>query len=206
MAKYFRHYTPEEIRFVKRNIRECSYAKMTELFNGRFHLRITLKQMETLMYKHGLRSGIGSFRPGHEPANKGKTHPGRQGNYKPVGSERMENGYVVIKISDRKNRGHKNWRRKHNILWEKAYGKIPRGHIVIFADGDKRNFALDNLLLVSRSEHAVMNSCGLRSARGELTKTGKAVADLKLLIAERKRGAKKRGKPRGKSKTKEASS
>jgi hypothetical protein len=188
----YRRYTPEEIRFVKKNIRGRSYVEMTKLFNERFRLRITLKQMETLMYKHGLRNGIGSFRPGHVPANKGKTRPGWQGNYKPVGSERIEGGYIVVKVSARKNRGNKNWKRKHAAIWEAAHGKIPRGHAVIFADGNKSNLALDNLLLVSRSELTVMNHCGLISTHGELTRTGKLVADIKLLIADRKRGAKKK--------------
>jgi hypothetical protein len=161
---------------------------MTKLFNERFRLCITLKQMETLVYKHGLRNGIGSFRAGHVPANKGKTRPSWQGNHKPVGSERTENGYIVIKVSDRKNRYHKNWRFKHNVIWEQAHGKIPRGHMVIFADGNKLNFALDNLLLISRAEHGVMNRCGLRSASGDLTRAGKVVADLKIAITARKRG------------------
>jgi hypothetical protein len=189
--KQFRRYTPEEIRFVEKHIRGRSYAEMTKLFNERFRLRLTLKQMETLTYKHGFRNGIGSFRPGHVPANKGKTHPSRQGNYRPVGSERIENGYLVIKATDRKYRGNKNWKLKHDVIWEKAHGKIPRGHVVLFADGDRSNFAPDNLLLVSRSELMVMNHLGLTSAGKDLTLAGKLVANIKILIAQRKRRAKR---------------
>jgi hypothetical protein len=147
--------------------------------------------METLLYKHDLRNGIGSFRSGHVPANKGKTHPGRQGNHKPVGSERIDAGYITVKVSDRKNQGNKNWRHKHVTIWEQAYGKIPRGHAVIFADGNQLNFALDNLILVSWSELAVMNHCGLISNDEDLTRAGKTIADIKLLIADRERGRKK---------------
>jgi hypothetical protein len=147
--------------------------------------------MGTLLYKHDLRNGIGSFRPGHVPANKGKTHPGRQGNYRPVGSERTDGGYIVVKVSDRNNRYHKNWRRKHDIIWEKAHGKIPRGHKVIFADGDKLNFDLDNLVLVSSGELVVMNRCNLISADRDLTLAGKTIADLKMAIAKRKRKRKR---------------
>jgi hypothetical protein len=152
--------------------------------------------METLLYKHDLRSGIGSFRPGHVPANKGKTRPSRQGNYKPVGSERIDNGYIVVKVSARKNQFHKSWKRKHVTIWEKAHGPVPKGHVVIFADGDKSNIALDNLLLASRGELAVMNRGGLISAHKDLTETGKLIADLKLLISGRGKEMKKRGKPR----------
>jgi hypothetical protein len=187
----YRWYTEDEIQFVKRNIRGHSYIEMTKLFNEQFGLRITLKQMETLLYKHKLRNGIGSFRPGHVPFNKGKTHSVRQGNYRPVGSERIDNGYITTKVSDKKNRGNRNWKHKHTAIWEQLHGKIPRSHIVIFADGNNRNFALENLLLVSRRELIVMNRLGLISADGDLTKTGKAVADIKMLIADRKRQIKK---------------
>jgi hypothetical protein len=196
MEKHFRHYTPEEIRFVKKNIRGRPYVEMTKLFNERFGLRITLKQMETLVYKHGLRNGIGSFRPGHVPANKGKTHPGRQGNYKPVGSERVDDGYIVVKVSARKGQYHKNWKHKHIAIWEKAYGKVPRGHVIIFANGNKLDLRLDNLLMVSRGELAVMNHESLISAHKDLTKVGKSIADVKMLITERKREIKNGKKPR----------
>jgi hypothetical protein len=146
--------------------------------------------METLLYKHKLRNGIGSFQPGHVPANKGKTHKPQIGNYRPIGTERIIEGYTEIKT------GHSVWERKHRLIWKKAHGRMPRGHIVIFADGNRQNFALDNLVLVSRGEHGVMNRYGLRSAHGELTKTGKAVADIKILIANRKREAKSGKKPR----------
>jgi hypothetical protein len=194
MAKLGRRYTPEEIRFVKENVRGRSYAEMTKLFNERFRLRITLRQMKALMHNHGLRNGIGSFLPGHVPSNKGKTRPGWRGNYKPVGSEQMNGGYVAVKVAAGKNQYHKNWRRRHVVIWEEANGKIPRGHAVIFADGNRWNFALDNLLLVSRKELAVMNKLGLVSADGDLTRAGKAVADIKLTISERKRGAGKKKK------------
>ncbi|MDR2053807.1 MAG: HNH endonuclease [Treponema sp.] len=98
-----------------------------------------------------------------------------------------ENGYVKVKT-----RNPKTWKFKQRLIWEKAYGKIPRNRMVIFADGNRLNFALDNLLLVSRAEHAVMNRWDLRSAHGELTRAGLAVADLKMAIAGRKRGVKKK--------------
>jgi hypothetical protein len=45
--------------------------------------------------------------------------------------------------------------------------------------------------MVSRAELLVMNHCGLISAHRGLTKVGKSIADIKLLIADRKRKLKK---------------
>ena len=40
------------------------------------------------------------------------------------------------------------WQSKHSLLWEQHHGrKVPKGHIVMFADGDRRNFDINNLML-----------------------------------------------------------
>jgi hypothetical protein len=208
MGKPHHYYTPEEIRFIKKKIAGRSYAEITDLFNKRFGLRgkkkLTLDQMRGVIKRYGLCNGRDRrFRPGQIPHNKGKKgycppgsekgwfRPGhRPQNWQPVGTERISSeGYVDIKI-----RNPRTWKAKHRIIWEQAHGKVPRGHAVIFADGNKLNIRLDNLLLVSRGELAVMNNLGLISAHGDLTTIGKSIADIKMLIARRKRGAKGSGK------------
>jgi hypothetical protein len=201
----YRHYTPEEIQFVKKNIRGRSYIEMMRLFNKRFDLQITLKQMETLVYKHKFHNGLGTTN-GYAPPNKGNKNfwktigkkTGRYGgNYRPLGSERITSyshaskQYIEIKT------GHSTWKRKHVLIWENANGKVPKGHVVIFGDGNSRNFDLDNLLLISRKELAVMNKCHLICNRKDLTAVGKTVADLSIAIIKRKKEMKwKKGKQR----------
>lgn len=65
--------------------------------------------------------------------------------------------------------------------------RCPKGHVVIFADGNQQNVTIENLLLVSRRELAVMNKRGLIANSAELTKAGVMVADIYLKIGERKR-------------------
>jgi hypothetical protein len=201
------NYTPEEIRFIKRKIAGRSYAEMTGLFNERFGLSITLSQMKGVLKRHGLCNGRDCrFRPGLIPPNKGKKgycSPGsekgwfRPGNrpwdWQPVGTERINDmGYIDVRIRNPSGNKRKNWKAKHRIIWEKAYGKIPKGRVIIFADGNKLNVRPDNLLMVSRKELAVMNRHGLISVHKDLTGVGKTIADIKLLIAERKRGIRKK--------------
>ena len=64
----------------------------------------------------------------------------------PIGSERLYNGYLEIKVS------RSEWRWKHYLIWEAAHGELPKGHMLSFADGDNRNFSLDNLIAVSRDK------------------------------------------------------
>ena len=105
----------------------------------------------------------------------------------PVGTERTNtDGYVEIKIAD-----PNKWKGKHRIIWEETHGPIPKGHVVIFADGNRRNFDPDNLLLVSRAQLARMNQTHLIKNDAELTKTGVIVADVLSKIGERKRKGKR---------------
>jgi hypothetical protein len=204
-------YTPAEIRFLERNIAGRSYAELAELFNRRLGLPVTAEQMRRTASRYGLSNGRGGrFKPGQTPFNKGKKgyySPGsekgwfRPGHkpwtYKPVGTERINgDGYVDVRIRNPTGKCWKNWKAKHRIIWEKARGKIPRGHVVIFADGDKRNFAPDNLLMISQKELGVMNLQGLISPNAGLTRIGKTIADIRILIAGRKRGIKKNEKSR----------
>jgi hypothetical protein len=207
------HYTAAEIRFLEQVVPGHSFADLTRLFNITFDTTLRIEQISAACCNRGLTNGLDCrFRPGQTPHNKGKKgyyvpglekgwfKPGhRPANFQPVGSERVnKDGHVEVRIRNPSGKLWKNWKAKHRMIWEKAHGKIPRGHIVIFADGNRRNFALDNLLLVSRREHAVMNRRGLRSADGDLTRAGKTVADIKLKIADwKRRGKKIRGRKTG---------
>lgn len=52
------------------------------------------------------------------------------------------------------------------------------GHKVIFADKNKRNFSIDNLILVANSEALIMNTNKLIYEEAELTKTGVLIAKI----------------------------
>lgn len=129
--------------------------------------------------KMGLRrdGNAGCFVKGQEPPNKGMRRPGwapgrmattqfRKGErrgvaaelYQPIGTERVsKDGYLERKVND----GlplQKRWRAVHLLEWEAVNGPLPAGHAVAFRDGNKRNFDLANLELVSRAELMRRNS------------------------------------------------
>jgi hypothetical protein len=178
---------PEEIQFVRDNITGRTRAEITELFNRRFDYPITGRQLGYILYSNNLRNGLPRFRfkPGHKSLMKGigsKYKPGDP-RYIPPGTERINSrGYVEVKVEGN---DKWEWKPKHRIIWEAANGPVPKSHLVIFADSDKTNFALDNLLLVSRKEIAVMNKHMLIYPDKDSTKAGKIIADIKMQIAER---------------------
>lgn len=41
----------------------------------------------------------------------------------------------------------------HRFVWEKHYGKIPKGYEVHHKDENKHNYSIDNLILIESKEH-----------------------------------------------------
>lgn len=73
--------------------------------------------------------------------NKHKSHP--------IGTERTNSkGYIEVKTSKRYKNGTIMWEGKQRVIWSEAFGEIPIDKKVIFKDGDRTNFELDNLQLV----------------------------------------------------------
>ena len=89
------------------------------------------------------------------------------------------------------------WRMKHRIVWEEHHGKIPDGQNVIFLDGNKLNTEIENLALVTNSEHLEMNRARLRSEDPECTKSGILVARLSVATDRRKKQIRERGSENG---------
>ena len=107
----------------------------------------------------------GSFKKGHIPWNKGlkgcfgamktsfkKGHI--PANTREMYSERLsKEGYIEIKV------GINKWISKHRYVWEQHYKKeVPKGKVVIFLDGNNRNFEIENLKLISRGALLILNN------------------------------------------------
>ena len=106
----------------------------------------------------------GSFKKGHVPWNKGikgcfgaRRTSFKKGNLphntREMYSERLsKEGYVEIKI------GINKWISKHRYIWEQHHKKeVPKGKVVIFLDGNNRNFEIENLNLISRGALLILN-------------------------------------------------
>ena len=168
------------------------YKEIQSMMSCKFGFDYTRHQIKGAITRNKLNTGrTGRFEKGRATWNKGtkgltkanvtsfkkgqKPH-----NYKPLGSERItKDGYCEIKVSDTGRR----WMSKHLVVYEKHHGKVPRGSVVIFLDGDKRNFDIDNLHLVTRNQLAMLNKNSLIQKDAELTKTAINVVDLMKKIS-----------------------
>ena len=87
------------------------------------------------------------FKKGNIPAN-----------HRPIGSERITvDGIVEIKIAE-----PNKWKAKARVIYEKEFGTIPKGYIIIYLDGNKQNLEPNNLKAISRKENLIMNHSKLR--------------------------------------------
>lgn len=98
-------------------------------------------------YIAGGRSAETRFQPGDKPHT-----------WNPVGHERVsKEGYLLRKVTDT-GVTRRDYRPVHHLVWQEAGREIPPGHALVFRDGDKRNFALGNLELVTRADLMRRNS------------------------------------------------
>lgn len=135
--------TKEQEDFISQNYYKYYLTELTKKYNERFNTK--LKSVEHIVRKLKLK-----------PRNKKermkslvqKIRETLENKY-PIGSEIVsEAGFVYIKTSNGK--GSKNWELKHYVIWEKAYGEIPKNHNIIFLDNNKNNFDLSNLRCVDK--------------------------------------------------------
>lgn len=193
---YGHQYTMEEQRFMAEYVPRHSYREIQKAFTEKFGWEISLSQVNSYIGNHHLSTGrTGRFQKGQEPPNKGKKGVCAAGcekswfkkghipaNYRPVGSERVNaDGYIEVKVAD-----PNKWKLKHRVVWESANGKIPKGYIIIFRDNDKTNTDIDNLLLIKRGTHAVLNHTGLCEYSGEFKETAICIAELKAATSRAK--------------------
>ena len=170
--KYVPKYTDEIIEFIKNNYQDKDNIELASILNKKFNLDTTGDKISMLKAKIKRRFGI-NLRTG---INNGCFKKGNISfNNVPVGTERIaKDGYIEIKVKD--GNLNKNWQSKHRYIYEQHHGKIPKGFKVIFADSNRRNFDISNLILVSDSEELIMNRKKLFFKDKELTKTGSVLA------------------------------
>ncbi|MGD6992151.1 HNH endonuclease signature motif containing protein [Sutcliffiella horikoshii] len=189
-------YTEEHIQFLREHVKGRTLEELRTMFNAKFNAHISQSSLSNAKTRYGLKSGIkgGQFEKGFKPWNKGlkgldtggKETRFKKGNKplnsRPVGFERIDvDDYVVVKVAE-----PSVWKMKHVMAWEKENGPVPKGYTVIFGDGNRQNFDIDNLILVSRKQLLQLNRHHLISNHAELTRTGVMIADIYSKISERK--------------------
>ena len=82
--------------------------------------------------------------------------------------------YIYVKITDAFKDDKKCWQKKHYLVWEKHYGKVPKDHFILFLDGNSLNCDISNLRCVPKSFSIALNGGKTKESfygLGEITDT-----------------------------------
>lgn len=159
-----RFWTAEREAFLKENYAHLTADQIAEKLGcARF---VVKNKCHKLHLAKG--NNTGQFKKGIVPPNKGKKQSDYMSpekiarcattrfkagqlphNTKYDGHERLsKDGYIEIRVSLGK------YKMKHRWLWEQQNGPIPKGHCLIFIDGNKQNICHENLQIISFKENA----------------------------------------------------
>ena len=175
--------------FIRDNSKGITSKKMAEMTNEKFGTSWTAAGMKQFRRRYGINSGLtGQFRKGQKAWNKGKKitefvspetiekihrttfkKGDRPANELPLGTVSINaEGYKLRK----KNMTGSQWERwefLHRAVWEEHNGPIPENMVIIFKDGNRQNCEIGNLMMVSKSENAILNRYDYRSDDPDLT-------------------------------------
>jgi hypothetical protein len=95
-------------------------------------------KMDSATYEKAKRT---FFKPGNIPHNT-----------KYDGYERINiEGYTEVRVNGK-------FILKNRLIYQNTYGKIDSNTLIIFKDGNKQNFNIDNLQAITKKENAIRNS------------------------------------------------
>jgi len=196
---YGHKYSEAEHEFLRSFIIGHTIKEITAEYNKRFSEPITESRVKAYMGYYKINSGrTGRFKKGNKPWNagmKGWCPAGSENtqfktgntplNTRPVGSERIDSkdGYILIKVAE-----PNKWVHKHRYIYEQEYGKLSKGEVVIFLDGDKTNLDIKNLKKITQKQLAVMCHQGLFSENPEITDAVSNIANLQIITNQKKKG------------------
>lgn len=172
-------YTPEEIDFVLKNLRNYeSYSNFCDAFNAKFGASVSRSSMSDLCCKR-LKYPIGK--------NKTQYAAGHRDKAVPIGTIRKPaNGSTYIKVSNVMSHfsGYKepDWIPLQKKVWMDKNGTVPKGKFVCFLDCNKENFDIDNLYCIDRRVAVRLAQNGWWSTDPDITLAGIRYAELMIAL------------------------
>ena len=174
--------TDEQLEYLKENYKGRTTQELVDLMNKQFGTNFTVKQLQTFKKHNGFTSGVDTR------FKKGELGSYNEARLRDIGDSFVsrKDGYHYIKV------GKNKWVKKQRYLYEQAHGvKLPTRMRVIFLDGDKNNFDIDNLKAVDSRTILMAKNKNLFTSDKETTETGLLVSELILKTFDKKKCLKK---------------
>ena len=164
--KYF--YSQEEIDYLKSIFNGTPSKQIIELYNQKYNKNMTYNQLIAFKKQYNVKSGLDVRFKAGKVINPNPPLP--------IGHEIIsyKNGLkrVRIKVAEHK------YVEKSRYIYEQHYGKIPEDCNIIFLDGNRDNYNIDNLKCITKSQHRILAGNCLYFQDKELNKTSILIAQL----------------------------
>ena len=177
-------FTDEEHQFILDNVEGMTYSQLSYLMFKKLRSKRTATSISNYCSRNGISNNIhshkGQFASGHIPPAT-----------LPIGTERIDyRGDVFVKVSIR---GKEREKGKHKkvIEWKKHGGSLNDDDIIIFLDGNRKNFDIDNLLPIPRKVFLYLTREQLLTEHREINLAIINYANLMFLRRERERELKR---------------
>lgn len=188
----------EGVQWVRENQHHYNTVReMLPVYNEKFGKNINLNAFNRLLHDNGIKRGKVLW-DRYNKARRGKHNPYRD-RYK-IGDEIVRsNGYVYIKVADNVLSGtvdkktktalwNSCWKLKQVKIYEDYYNvKVKKDEVVIFLDGNNKNFDISNLRCISRVIAGAINASGF-SSKGHITEAGIEVMQTIQVLKELQNG------------------
>lgn len=167
-----RSFNQNMYNFLTEHAQEHTIREWLDILNKKYNEDFTLSELQHYFVRH-------HFNYLYEEPLKSN-----DGNAYPIGSERVKgDGMVQVKVAPHK------WEYKQRYIYEKYHNvELKDNEYVIFLDGNRNNFDIDNLQVATATESGCMASLGVYTKDKNLTKLGLDVARLKIKTIQKKRG------------------
>lgn len=170
--------TPEIDRFLKKNYLSMPVKRMAYKINkSHCFVSTRMRQLNLVTPRHIIEKFKRDtwIKPGNIPVNKGKKMSialykkcaptmFKKGN---LPHNTKADGCISIRHDHPNRRGYRykwiriaigKWEMLHVHNWKKAHGRIPKGYIVVFKDGNTMNCSLSNLEMITLAENMKRNT------------------------------------------------
>ena len=163
-------YSKEFENEMRKKAPKKTIEQLLKIANEKYNYTITKWNLMNYLSKREIR---------YKGYNPKKAHD--MGSKIPIGTEyTKDDGMVLVKVAPNK------WKYKQRYIYEQYHNvELPKGTMVIFLDGDRKNFDISNLMAVSTPEYNCIKNKDLISNNGAATKTAILGARLYYKIKEK---------------------
>lgn len=169
LTRVYPNYKTKDVAYILGHSVQATYGKATSLGLMKSDAYLAsplagrLRRGDNVGAAYRFKPGSKSWNAGKKIGSKGRSaetqfRAGQPApNTKPLGSERLMDGYLQRKMTET---GYppRDWVPVHVMLWTEHHGPVSEKHCVLFKDGNKANIVIENLECLSRSALMRRNS------------------------------------------------